>query len=139
MGRRRRFRLHAQVGTFTNVIASVEATESSVGDSVMLAPLLASSVERGFDVRELSADKASNDNLVAIEAAMGVPYIPSRRARARARLPALAAREVGNWRNVERSLPVRARTVARSRASTGGARAFPARSIREFPPRVIPM
>jgi transposase len=71
-------KLHAQVGTATHVIASVEATESTVGDVVMLAPLLASSVERGFDVRELSADKAylSNENLVAIEAAHAVPYIP---------------------------------------------------------------
>lgn len=71
-------KLHAQVGTLTNVIASVEATESSVGDSVMLVPLLKSSVERGFNVRELSADKAylSNDNLTAVEAANAVPYIP---------------------------------------------------------------
>lgn len=71
-------KLHAQVGTVTNVIASVEATESGVGDSVMLAPLLASSVARGFKVRELSADKAylSNENLTAIEAAGAVPYVP---------------------------------------------------------------
>src|SRR5690606_31795842 len=71
-------KLHAQVGTVTNVIASVEATESTVGDSVMLAPLLASSVARGFNVKELSADKAylSNDNLTAIEAAGAAPYIP---------------------------------------------------------------
>jgi len=71
-------KLHAQVGTVTNVIASVEATESNVGDVVMLAPLLASAVERGFTVRELSADKAylANDVLTAIEAAGAVPYIP---------------------------------------------------------------
>ncbi|HWU87636.1 MAG TPA: transposase [Kofleriaceae bacterium] len=71
-------KLHAQIGTVTNVIASVEATESGVGDVTMLAPLLASSVVRGFNVRELSADKAylSNDNLTAIEAAGAVPYIP---------------------------------------------------------------
>jgi transposase len=71
-------KLHAQVGTATHVIASVEATESTVGDAVMLTPLLKSSVERGFNVKELSADKAylSNDNLVAIEAAHAVPYIP---------------------------------------------------------------
>jgi transposase len=39
---------------------------------------LKSSVERGFNVRELSADKAylSNDNLTAIEAVNAVPYIP---------------------------------------------------------------
>ena len=71
-------KLHAQVGTITNVIASAEATESTVGDSVMLAPLLASSVARGFNVRELSADKAylSNENLTAVEAVGAVPYVP---------------------------------------------------------------
>ncbi len=71
-------KLHAQVGTVTNVIASVEATESTVGDSVMLAPLLASSVARGFNVRELSADKAylSNENLTAVENVGAVPYVP---------------------------------------------------------------
>ncbi|HEY4238796.1 MAG TPA: transposase [Kofleriaceae bacterium] len=71
-------KLHAQVGTITNAIVSVEVTGNDVGDSPMLAPLLASSVERGFNVEELSADKAylSNENLVAIEAANAIPYIP---------------------------------------------------------------
>lgn len=71
-------KLHAQVGTATHVIASVEATESNVGDAVMLEPLLKSSVERGFTVKELSADRAylSNEILTAIEAAHAVPYIP---------------------------------------------------------------
>jgi hypothetical protein len=71
-------KLHAQVGTVTNVIVSVEATESTVGDSVMFAPFLASSVARGFNVREVSADKAylSNDNLTAVESVGGVPYVP---------------------------------------------------------------
>ncbi len=71
-------KLHAQVGTVTNVIASVEATESTVSDSTMLVPLLASSVARGFNVKELSADKAylSNDNLTAVEAVGAVPYVP---------------------------------------------------------------
>lgn len=71
-------KLHAQVGTLTNVIASVEATESTVGDAVMAVPLLSSSVERGFNVKELCADKAylSNDILTAVEAAGGVPYVP---------------------------------------------------------------
>ena len=69
---------HAQVGTATNVITAIEVTESNVGDSPMLAPLLASTVAAGFNVRELSADKAylANDNLTAIEAANAVPYIP---------------------------------------------------------------
>lgn len=71
-------KLHAQVGTLTNVIASVEATESNVGDAVMLEPLLKSSVERGFTVKELCADKAylSNEILTAVEAVGGVPYVP---------------------------------------------------------------
>lgn len=71
-------KLHAQVGTATHVIASVEATESTVGDAPMLEPLLKSSVERGFTVKELSADKAylSNEILTAVEAVGGVPYIP---------------------------------------------------------------
>lgn len=71
-------KLHAQVGTVTNVIASVEATESTVGDSTMLVPLLASSVARGFNVKKLSADKAylSNDNLTAVEAVGAAPYVP---------------------------------------------------------------
>jgi transposase len=71
-------KLHAQVGTVTNVIASVAATESTIGDAPMLAPLLASSIERGFNVQELSADKAylSNGNLAAIERVGAVPYIP---------------------------------------------------------------
>ena len=60
------------------MIAAVAATESDVGDAPMLAPLLADSVRRGFTVRELSADKAylSNENLVAVEAAGAVPYVP---------------------------------------------------------------
>lgn len=74
-------KLHARIGTVTNVIASVEATESTVGDSTMMVPLLASLVARGFNVKELSADKAylSNDNLTAVEAVGAVPYVPSRR------------------------------------------------------------
>lgn len=60
--------------------ATVEATESTVGDSTMMAPLLASSVARGFNAKELSADKAyfSNDNLTAVKAVGEVPACPSR-------------------------------------------------------------
>jgi transposase len=69
---------HAQVGTVTNVITAIEVTESNIGDAPMLAPLLASTVAAGFNVREVSADKAylSNDILTAIEVAHAVPYIP---------------------------------------------------------------
>jgi transposase len=69
---------HAQVGTVTNVITAVEVTESNVGDAPMLKPLLDSTVKAGFDVREVSADKAylSNEILTAIEAAGAAPYVP---------------------------------------------------------------
>ena len=44
----------------------------------MLAPLLTSTVRAGFDVREVSADKAylSNEILTAIEDVGAVPYVP---------------------------------------------------------------
>lgn len=69
---------HAQVGTVTNVITAIEVTESNVGDAPMLAPLLKSTVAAGFDVREVSADKAylSNEILTAIESVGAVPYVP---------------------------------------------------------------
>jgi transposase len=69
---------HAQVGTVTNVVTAVEVTESNVGDAPMLAPLLASTVGAGFDVREVSADKAylSNEILTTIESVGAVPYVP---------------------------------------------------------------
>jgi transposase len=69
---------HAQVGTVTNVITAIEVTESNVGDAPMLAPLLASTVAAGFNVREVSADKAylSNEILTAIEKVGAVPYVP---------------------------------------------------------------
>ncbi len=72
---------HAQVGTVTNVITAIEVTESNVGDAPMLAPLLKSTVAAGFDVREVSADKAylSKDLPTAIEAAHAVPMSRSSR------------------------------------------------------------
>lgn len=68
---------HAMVGTKTHAITAVEVTESNVHDSPMMASVLAATAAN-FNVREVSADKAylSNDNLTAIEAAGGVPYIP---------------------------------------------------------------
>jgi transposase len=69
---------HAQVVTVTNVITAIEVTESNVGDAPMLVPLLESTVAAGFDVREVSADKAylSNEILTAIEKVGAVPYVP---------------------------------------------------------------
>ena len=69
---------HAMVGTMTNAITAIEVTESNVGDAPMLTPLVESTVAAGFDVREVSADKAylSNEMLTTIESVGAIPYIP---------------------------------------------------------------
>jgi transposase len=69
---------HAMVGTLTNVITSVEATESSVGDAPMLAPLVERTAANGFNVREVSADKAylSHANLAAVEGIGAQAFVP---------------------------------------------------------------
>jgi transposase len=69
---------HAMVGTVTNVITAVEATESQVGDSPMFAPVVEKTKANGFDLKEVSADKAylSHDNLALVEKLGGVPYVP---------------------------------------------------------------
>src|SRR5574341_1060576 len=69
---------HAMVGVKTNVVTSVRVTDGTTNDSPLLVPLLSSTVANGFEVVELSADKAylSNDNLTAIESVGAAPYIP---------------------------------------------------------------
>jgi transposase len=71
-------KLHAMIGTVTNVITAAEVTESHVGDSPMLAPMAERTKANGFDVREVSLDKAylSHENLALVERLGGVPYIP---------------------------------------------------------------
>lgn len=71
-------KLHAMIGTKTNVITAAAMTVGTENDSPHLPPLLATTIANGFTVHEVSADKAylSNDNLVAIESAGAVPYIP---------------------------------------------------------------
>ena len=68
---------HASVGVITNVITAVEVTESNVADSPMFIPLL-NKTANNFSIAEVSADKAylKNDNLLAVEAHGGMPYIP---------------------------------------------------------------
>ena len=69
---------HANVGTKTNVIATVNVTESNVGDSVEFAGLVEGAAANGFKIAEMSADKAylSHANLAAVEAAGGRPFVP---------------------------------------------------------------
>jgi len=70
-------KLHAMVGTNTNIITAVRVTDSVANDSPELPALVESTAER-FAMTEVSADKAylSHANLAVIEAAGAVPYIP---------------------------------------------------------------
>jgi transposase len=69
---------HAMVGCTTNVITAVRVTDSSANDGPELPGLVAATAANGFDVREVTADKAylTHRNLEAIEAVGAVPYIP---------------------------------------------------------------
>jgi transposase len=70
-------KIHAMVGTKTNVIAAVAVTDSSVGDAPMLAPLVTEAAER-FNVERVSADKAyaSVFNFDLMESLGVKPFVP---------------------------------------------------------------
>jgi transposase len=72
-------KLHALVGTKTNVIAEALITDRDAHDSPMLKPLLEKGV-KDFDIAELSADKGYDSRKnVALAASLGVePYIAFR-------------------------------------------------------------
>jgi transposase len=69
---------HAMVGTLTNVVTAVEVTEGHVADSPMFTGLVERTVANGFQVREVSADKAylSHANLAAVERVGAAPFVP---------------------------------------------------------------
>jgi transposase len=69
---------HAMCGALTNVIVSIEVTEGTANDSPQLPGLVKGAAERGFNLRDVSADKGyvGLRNLEAIEAVGAVPYIP---------------------------------------------------------------
>jgi transposase len=71
-------KLHAMVGTLTNVVTAAEVTEGSANDSPEFAGLVERTAGNGFDVREVSADKAylSHANLATVEQVGGVPFVP---------------------------------------------------------------
>ena len=68
---------HAMVGVTTNIITAVRVTEGTSNDSPELPPLVRAT-GRHFQIAEVSADKAylGHDNLAAIEAVGGQPYVP---------------------------------------------------------------
>jgi transposase len=78
---RRWVKCHAMIGVLTNIITAVHVTEAvgpGTGDSPNFADLVERTAANGFDMRDVSADKAylSNANLAAVERVGAVPYIP---------------------------------------------------------------
>jgi transposase len=72
-------KLHICTGTKTNVITSAEVGfENHSADSPQFIPLAQQTYENGFDMQEVSADKAysSRDNLAFIDQIGGMPFIP---------------------------------------------------------------
>jgi transposase len=70
-------KVHLMTGVKTNIVTSVEITDSAANDSPYLPPLAKKTAQR-FTMDEVSADKGyiSNKNLEAIVALNAVPYIP---------------------------------------------------------------
>jgi transposase len=69
---------HMSVGTKTNVITAVEITDENGNDCPRFIPLMQRNYDNGFDVQEVSADKAysSRANLELVGQHNGVAYIP---------------------------------------------------------------
>lgn len=70
-------KLHIMCGVKTNVITSVEVTDSHTGDSPMFKPLVDRTAEN-FVMNEVSGDKAylSEGNLKAVSQKAAMPFIP---------------------------------------------------------------
>ncbi|HVZ88087.1 MAG TPA: transposase [Polyangia bacterium] len=68
---------HVVTGVTTNIVTSVNVTDSASHDSPQLPALLSSTAQR-FQIAEMSGDKGylSNANLTAIEAVGAVPFVP---------------------------------------------------------------
>ncbi|MDE1768362.1 MAG: transposase [Candidatus Micrarchaeota archaeon] len=69
---------HICIGTKTNVVTSVVVSDEHVNDSPQFIPLVNATVDAGFAVHEVSADKAYNstDNYNVVDSIGGVAYIP---------------------------------------------------------------
>ena len=70
-------KLHATIGTNTNVITSAIVTDKDSHDGALLRPMMEETA-RQFTVKEVSADKAYSikKNLMFLETLGAVPYIP---------------------------------------------------------------
>lgn len=71
-------KLHAGVGTLTNVVTAAVVTDGTTHDSPVFPELVEQTAASGFQMREVAADKAylSHANLAIIEKHGAVPYIP---------------------------------------------------------------
>lgn len=69
---------HAIVGCTSNAITSVRITDSDANDAPQLPALVKATKASGFDMRDVTADKAylSRANLDAIESVGAAPFIP---------------------------------------------------------------
>jgi transposase len=69
---------HICTGVKTNCITAAEITDENGGDSPQFAPLVATTAQGGFNVQEVSADKAysSRDNYAAVDKVGGRAFIP---------------------------------------------------------------
>lgn len=72
---------HIMTGVKSNVVTAIEITDETGADSPQLRPLVEVTHSKGFNIQELSADKAysSRDNYEAVKEAGGVAYIPFRK------------------------------------------------------------
>jgi len=73
-------KFHAIIGVRTNVITAVEVKHGSSADSPEFVPLVKSTKESGFKIREVSADKAysGHANLQAVIDIGATPFVPFR-------------------------------------------------------------
>jgi transposase len=69
---------HICTGVKTNVITGVEITDGDGADSPEFRPLVKVTVQNGFNIKEMTADKAysSRDNLEAVGEVGGEAFIP---------------------------------------------------------------
>jgi len=76
-GNRKWVKLHASVGTLTNIVTAAEITESDVNDATQFVGLVERNVNNGFK-GDYSADKAylSHNNMAVVEKHGGTLYVP---------------------------------------------------------------
>ncbi len=74
-------KVHVLSGTKTNIICAVDIGEENSGDSPRLIPLAQQTLDNGFNMEELSGDKAysSRDNLSFLNDNGVMPFIPFRK------------------------------------------------------------